>query len=73
MTMSAKESSSFPMPEEAFSILAANPSKKSKTAPSIIRMKPWSGRPPKVKITPTTPQRRFMEVIESGMCFLIFI
>ena len=71
--MSANESSSFPIPEEALRSLAAKPSKKSKTAPRIMQKNPRSGLPFKVKITPTTPQRRFMEVIESGMCFLIFI
>ena len=71
LTISARESSSLPRPELALSILAANPSKKSKTAAASIRMKAGAGDPFNVRITPRIPHRRFMEVIASGMYFRI--
>ena len=68
LTRSARESSSPPMGECASRSRAARPSQKSKAAARSISGRAHSRRPSKVKITPMTPERRFMEVIVLGMC-----
>ena len=55
------------MSEYAPSTRAASPSRKSNAAAASIRQKAMSGLSLKANITPTTPQRRFMEVIVLGM------
>ena len=70
LTTSDRESSSFPTSEYAFRSLADKPSQKSKTAARSISTNAVSSFPSKENITPRTPQRRFMEVILLGICFL---
>ena len=73
LTISARESSSFPISEYAFRSLAANPSQKSNPAAANMSGKAMSIRPCKVKITPRVPEIRFIEVIVFGICLIICI
>ena len=70
---SAKESSSFPIPEYAFSSLAEKPSKKSKTDANNMQYTAYWYSPLKVNMMDIAPERRLQQVIVFGICFVIFI
>ena len=72
-TMSASESSSFPISDFTFSKRAAKPSKKSKTPARNIIILAHSSLPIITKYKPTQPENRFREVMVFGICFIIFI
>ena len=69
LTISARESRSFPIGEYAFSDLAARPSKKSKNAASNTKIRGATGLDE--QITAKQPQSRLQQVKVFGMCFLI--
>ena len=68
---SAKESNCFPILETALSILALNPSKKSKTAANPIKYAAAVKFPPKASTIPTHPQSKLQQVKKLGIFFLI--
>lgn len=70
-TISAKESSSFPMTEDTLSMRAANPSQKSKIADTIIHTDAASKFPFSAAMQDMHPETRFKHVNVFGMCFFI--
>lgn len=68
---SARESNCLPRSEYAFSSLAENPSRKSKTAAMKIRYDAIVKSPYIENKIERTPQTRFSVVIVFGICFLI--
>ena len=73
VTISARESSSFPIGELTFNNRADIPSKKSNTAPMIIHVNDISILPLKAYAMAIQPDIRLQQVIVLGMCFLIAI
>ena len=71
-TMSAMESNSLPKSELAFSRLAANPSKKSKTNEQAIQMAIMFTFPMKMNMIAMHPQTRFRQVMILGRRFSIW-
>ena len=70
-TTSDSESNSLPIGDDTLSNRAANPSKKSKTADTIIQRAALSRFPAKAAITERHPQARLQQVSMLGMCFFI--
>lgn len=66
-TISAKESSCLPNSDWTFSNLATNPSKKSATAATKIKIMPKRNASLKKDNTAKQPQKRFKAVIEFGI------
>ena len=69
---SASESSSFPMGDETLSSRATNPSKKSKIAPIIMKIKASSKSPLSEKAVAMQPEIRLQQVSALGICFFIW-
>ena len=72
-TTSDRESNSLPIGETTFSIRAANPSRKSKTAAMMIQMEAISRLPFRAAIADRVPHTRFRQVSVLGMCFFILL
>lgn len=73
VTISAKESKSFPIGELAFNNLAANPSRKSNKQAKKIKYDALTRFPLVASSIPRTPHKRFRQVIVFGMCLCSFI
>mgnify|MGYP001093111979 CR=1 FL=1 len=70
LTMSARLSSSFPISEYAFSILAEKPSRKSKIIAASISQDAVERSPFEARITAIKPEIRFNEVMKFGICLM---
>ena len=71
LTTSARESSSFPISEYAFSSLAVNPSRKSKIMAASINQEAFARSPLNAKMTEMNPAARFSDVMKLGICLNI--
>ena len=70
LTASARESSSFPISEYAFSNLAEKPSRKSKIIAARISHEAVIRSLFIVNIIAIKPEARFREVMKFGICFI---
>ena len=68
---SASESSSLPISELTLRSRATNPSKKSKTAESTIKMAQESGSPNNANCTAIQPEIKLSAVMVFGICFFM--
>ena len=73
VTMSARESSSTPMAPDTPSALADSPSKKSKNAPSRMKMNAVVKRWWKAAPVAIHPHTRLQQVMVLGICFVKLI
>ena len=71
LTISAKESRSFPIGDFTFNKRATIPSKKSKIPEKITKYAAVSKLPLNAKTIPIQPEKRFAQVIALGRCFFI--
>jgi hypothetical protein len=70
LTASARESSSFPISEYAFSNLAEKPSRKSKIIAARMSHEAVTISPLTAKSIEINPAARFRQVMRFGMCFI---
>jgi len=71
LTISASESSSFPISDLTCNRRAVIPSKKSKTIPTRIRIAAAVNSPYIARKIASVPEITFIQVIRLGICFLI--